>query len=373
MGISQPVSIVGISQPVSEYNISGSEFWLLDFDGNQILDTESETNSLLGNYLPLIGGTMTGNITFTGSDEGVIFRNNSKVGTIGGILALRMEESNTNPRLLSNDETLSWSILTTRNVTTTMNYIPKFVGTGVNSVQMQNSLISDDGTTLSISESVLSAPLVSATFKKILCDEIDLNGGYTKLTTDVCVWERIAGGPSNAHERIDIVNNNSGAYSGAIGIDFYYSGNQTSVTIGQKASCCYDVFSVGANLSSMLTGPLSITGPLTLQNSVTYKKTTYDTTNTIGSDVILAEIQNTGSAITLTLPSPAEGKELYVISMDSIGSPNPHRIVPSSGCTLRIVNSSDTNSIITPSSPLIITGRGLHLIAVSSTEWIRIQ
>ncbi len=117
--------------------------------------TESETNSLLNNYLPLSGGTMTGNITFTGSDEGVIFRNNSKVGTIGGILALRMEESNTNPRLLSNDETLSWSILTTRNVTTTMNYIPKFVGTGVNSVQMQNSLISDDGTNVTCNGSII--------------------------------------------------------------------------------------------------------------------------------------------------------------------------------------------------------------------------
>lgn len=41
MGISQPVTIVGISQPVSEYYITGSEFWILDFDGNQILDTES--------------------------------------------------------------------------------------------------------------------------------------------------------------------------------------------------------------------------------------------------------------------------------------------------------------------------------------------
>ena len=41
MGISQPVSIVGISQPVSEYIAYWSEFWLLDFDGNQILDTES--------------------------------------------------------------------------------------------------------------------------------------------------------------------------------------------------------------------------------------------------------------------------------------------------------------------------------------------
>lgn len=41
MGISQPVSIVGISQPVSKYNSYWSDDWILDFDGNQILDTES--------------------------------------------------------------------------------------------------------------------------------------------------------------------------------------------------------------------------------------------------------------------------------------------------------------------------------------------
>lgn len=42
MGISQPVSIVGISQLVSISIDPNSEFYILDFDGNQIFDTDNQ-------------------------------------------------------------------------------------------------------------------------------------------------------------------------------------------------------------------------------------------------------------------------------------------------------------------------------------------
>jgi hypothetical protein len=118
---------------------------------------------------------------------------------------------------------------------------------------------------------------------------------------------------------------------------------------------------------------LNVYGNIVVSGGSTYGMVSYSSSTTIGNNVTLAIIENIGSSITLTLPAPSNGKKLYVISMDSIGSPNPHRISPPTGCSLRIVNSSDTNSTIIPSSPLIITGRAVLLIAVSSTEWIRIQ
>jgi len=130
-------------------NLIGPDNNFAKVNGNTIWNAGNFTP---GNYLPLTGGIMTGNIVFSDSDEGVEFRRGAKVGNIGSYLTLRMEEDNNNPRLLSNNGTASWAVLTTRNVTTTTNYIPKFVGTGgLNEIQMQNSLISDDGTTVTIS------------------------------------------------------------------------------------------------------------------------------------------------------------------------------------------------------------------------------
>jgi hypothetical protein len=126
-------------------------------------------------------------------------------------------------------------------------------------------------------------------------------------------------------------------------------------------------------IASIDKNALNVYGNIVISGGSTYGMVSYSSSTTIGNDVSLAVIENTGTSITLTLPSPSNGKKLYVISKDAIGSPNPHRIVPSAGCTLRIVNSSDVNSTITPINPLIVTGRGVHLIAISSTEWIRIQ
>lgn len=71
-----------------------------------------------------------------------------------------------------------------------------------------------------------------------------------------------------------------------------------------------------------------------------------------------------------SLPVPEVGRELIIVGTNSIGAPVAEKISPSTGTTLRYVNSGGTNTVISSGAYLFVTGRCLRLVGISATQWV---
>lgn len=340
--------------------------------------TESETNSILGNYLPLTGGTMTGNIVFSDADEGVEFRRGAKVGNIGSYLTLRMEEDNNNPRLLSNNGATSWAVLTTRNVTTTTNYIPKFVGTGgLNEIQMQNSLIYDDGTNVFVDGSPVARG-TGTTFRLArwvssadIADSL-LEENSTKFVPRNKIWsikDAFGGtGPTDVIElhggsKFFVTQNGSNGAKTAT----YWKGNSSGsgMIVGVTNYSAIIGFCQNETASD-INGELGITTGVYV-NSFGMSLQNVQYLNLSGSSHTIV-----GTNETITLPaysggSPV-GQVLWFSGVDS-GGPVFNNIKPNTGEIIRYKNTAGSLVVVTDAGTLGVVGRAAQLLRVSSTEW----
>ncbi len=307
--------------------------------------TEAETNSLLNNYLPLSGGTMSGNIVFSDSDEGVEFRRGAKVGNIGGYLSLRMEQDNTNPRLLSNNESSSWSILTTRNVTTTTNYIPKFVGTGgLNEIQMQNSLISDNGTSVTCNGSII----IPGEGKGIILPSQNEFAPSAKFVNEL---------PNTNHPAsLQLYND---ATEQTVWRVIAQQSNTTDVGFGVNTT--FNVL-VDTNFYGTVSFADVENGSWTNGNIKSLSTQSINAQQTLNAGIAIVGLSG------WAMPSPSVGAVLRVMGADTPGNPVTNKLVLTSNA-LTVRGISHNGVYFEETISLDMKGRCVEFVGKSSNEW----
>ena len=168
-----------------------------------------------------------------------------------------------------------------------------------------------------------------------------LQNGSTLLTTPATEWYRFSGGPTYSGERININNTQGGAYSGDVGTEFYYSGTQTSVKIGDlDGNRCYTASLNGSIFSSSLVGPIDI------QNVVSLNYTPYSTvitaSTTLSTTANYFVVDGTAAVLNIDLPGSARLGSVYYINIIGTFSTNPWILLKTAVTGDAIYFTSDT-------------------------------